>query len=280
MSTSHSRRRFLKSTLCYSALGLGVFGMSRSALGAEPYGSFRMGLQSYSLRNFTFAEALDKIAELGLKHVELYPGHLDHNKVSSAELADAKKLMADKGITPDAYGVVGFTNDEAAARKVFEFAKALGLRAISADPSENSFDMLDKLVEEYEIPIAIHNHGPKHHWGKPEVILAAVKDHNKRIGLCADTGHFLRADVDPIEAIRLLKGRVYGIHVKDFVSESEEVIAGDGKLDMPGLFKELAAQQFDGACSVEYELNPEDPMEGIRQGLSNAQAAIASLGSA
>ncbi len=278
MRSTPTRREFLVSTACISAVGLGILGTPRTAAAADnPYGKLRMGLQSYTLRSFKFEEALKKINELGLHHVELFPGHLDHAKASKAEVFDAKKRMADLGITPDAYGVTGFDTDEAAARKVFDFAKELGLRSISADPKENSFDMLDKLVEEYKIPIAIHNHGPHHHWGKPEVILAAVKDHHKLIGLCADTGHFLRADVDPVAAVKLLKGRVFGLHVKDFVSEEKEVIAGDGKLDMYALFKEMYAQNFEGACSVEFELNPEDPMAGVRKGLSNAQEAVARL---
>ena len=278
MQSTPTRREFLTHTVGLSAAGLGILAAPRFALAADkPYGKLRMGLQSYTLRNFTFDEALKKINELGLHHVELFPGHLDHTKASKAEIADAKKRMADLDIAPDAYGVTGFTTDEAVARKVFDFARELGLRSISADPKEDSFDMLDKLVEEYEIPIAIHNHGPHHHWGKPEVILAAVKNHHKLIGLCADTGHFLRADVDPVAAVKLLKGRVFGLHVKDFVSEEKEVVAGDGKLDMYALFKELAAQNFDGACSVEFELDPEDPMAGIRKGLANASAAVARL---
>ncbi len=280
MFTRITRRDFLRTTASISAVSLGAFKLSRSVFAEAPYGDFRMGLQSYSLRNFPFYEALDKIGALGLKHVELFSGHLDHNTVSKDELAEAKKRMADQGITPDAYGVVPFSEDEAAARKIFNFAQVVGLRSISADPNEKSFDLLDTLVEEYKIPIAIHNHGPHHHWGRPEVILDAIKDHHELIGLCADTGHFLRADVDPVEAIRMLKGRVYGVHVKDFVSEDEEVIAGNGKLDMGGLFKELAAQDFDGACSVEFELNPDDPMDGIRKGLKNASTAIGRLGTA
>lgn len=272
MNGTMSRRGFIGAAVAGVA-GIGL----RGAYGAGPYGDLRMGLQSYSLRHFSFDEALKKINELGLGYVELYPNHLDHNKVSKSELADAKKRMADLGIQADAYGVVPFSTDEAAARKIFDFGKALGLRSISADPAEDSFDLLDTLVAEYEIPVAIHNHGPHHKWGKPEVILEAVKDHHKLIGLCADTGHFLRADVDPVRAVKLLSGRVYGLHVKDFVSEHEEVVAGDGKLDLKALFAETSKQNFNGACSIEYELNPEDPMAGIRKGLSNVRAAVAEI---
>ena len=272
-----TRRSFLKAAgTSLAAVGLGALG-TRATGAAEAYGGLRMGIQSYSLRHFPFDEAMDKVAELGLGYVELYPGHLDHSKVTEAALSEAIKRMEGLGIVPDAYGVNGFDEDEAAARKIFDFAKRLGLRSISADPTPSSFDMLDKLVEEYQIPIAIHNHGPHHRWGKPEVILEAVKDHHQLIGLCADTGHFLRADVDPVKAIKLLHGRVFGLHIKDFISEKEEAIAGDGKLDLKALIAEVRAQDFDGACSIEFELSPEDPMAGIRAGLSNVRKAVSSL---
>lgn len=269
-----SRRTFLKA----SGAAVLATGLSTTrCFAAGPYGDFRVGIQSYSFRSFSFEEAMQKISDLGLHHVELFSGHLDHNTVTKESLIEAKEQLKGYGLQCDAYGVSGFSTDEAAARKIFEFGKVLGLRSLSADPTQDSFDMLDKLVEEYQIPIAIHNHGPKHHWGKPEVILEAIKDHHPLIGVCADTGHFLRADVDPVAAVKMLKGRVFGLHVKDFISEHEEVVAGDGKLDVQGLFAECKAQGFEGACSIEYELTPEDPTAGIEKGLANIRAAVAGL---
>lgn len=268
-----TRRTFLNAA---AATTLGIVA-SPFAHAADAYGGLRMGMQSYTYRSFSLPDFLKKVASLDLHHVELFPGHLDHNKATKAELTDAKKMMDDLDISMDAYGVTGFNTDEAAARKVFEFGKFMGIRSISADPKQDSFDMLDKLVEEYDIPIAIHNHGPNHHWGKPEVILEAVKDHHKLIGLCADTGHFLRAGVDPVKAIKILKGRVFGLHVKDFISEHKEVVAGDGKLDLKALIKEVQSQNFDGACSIEFELDPKDPTAGVQKGLSNIREAVSSL---
>jgi inosose dehydratase len=267
-----SRRSFL----AISGAALGFAGLARAA--DDAYGGFRMGVQTYSFRNFSFADALVKTRELGLSHVELYPGHLDHASVTPAQLAEAKQRMADAGITADAYGVVPFSQDEAAARKIFDFAKEVGILSISADPAADSFELLDRLLEEYKIPVAIHNHGPHHQWGDPNVIHAAIKDHHPLIGLCADTGHFLRAGVDPIEALRILRGRFFGMHVKDFVGEETETIIGEGNLDLKGLIAEMQAQAYAGPCALEYELSPEDPMAGMRQGLANFRAAVAALG--
>lgn len=273
---SISRRNFLKVTGVAAATT--AMSLPNIAHAAAPYGNLRMGLQSYSLRHFSFDEAIQKINELGLHHVELYPGHLSHN-IDAEALKEAQKKLSDLDIHCDAYGVINFKADEATARKVFDFAKALNMISISANPSMDSFDMLDKLVEEFQIPIAIHNHGPQDKkWGLPEQIYAAVKDHHPLIGSCTDTGHFLRSGVDPVDAIKLLKGRVFGLHVKDFVSEEEEAIAGDGKLNLKALIAELNEQEFKGTCSIEYELDKEDPIAGIQKGLDNIKAAVKSLG--
>lgn len=244
---------------------------------ADPYGGFRMGVQTYSLRAFGFPDAVKKIQAMGLHYCELFPGHVSHEGPGRMKLAESKKLLADAGIQPDSYGVTGFSKDEAAARRVFDFAKELGLRAISADPANDSFDLLDKLVEEYKIPIAIHNHGPRSKWETPEKILAAVKDHHPLIGLCCDTGHFLRSDIDPVHAIKVMKGRVFGFHIKDFKTAEEEASAGDARLNIAALLAEARAQKFDGPCSLEYELNEKDPIAGMEKGLANFKKAVASL---
>lgn len=283
---TYSRRDFVRvSAAAGAAIGLqsallsDVFGAPEKAApkktGNDPYGGFRMGVQSYSFRHFPFPEAVERTKKLGLKYIELFPGHVDHTKVDGK---DAKKLMEDAGVIPDSYGVVGFSKDEAASRKIFEFAKMLGLKSISADPTTDSFDSLDKLVAEYKIPIAIHNHGPNHKWGKPEVILAAIKDHHPLIGICNDTGHYLRANVDPVEATKILKGRVFGFHIKDFIDEKQEAPAGDARLKIAPLLKEARAQKFNGPCSLEYELSEDNPDAGMAKGLENFRKAVASLG--
>ena len=138
---------------------------------------------------------------------------------SPEKIAEVKKKVADLGLTISAHGVNPFTKDEAASRKQFEFAKALGIPTLSADPDPDSFDHLDKLVKEFDIRVAIHNHGPRHRYNKVVDVLRAVEKHDERIGACADLGHYIRSGEKPTEVIRLLKGRLYGIHLKDFAEE-------------------------------------------------------------
>ena len=186
-----------------------------------------------------------------------------------------KKLCAEYGVTPVAYGVQGFTKNTDANRKNFELGKALGLKYISADPSPDSFDSLDKLVAEYKIAIAIHPHGPVgngklHRWYSAEVILAAVKDHNPLIGSCLDTGHLIRAAqlgkrLDPAAEVRAMGARNFGIHLKDHDNERKtDVVIGKGALDVAALLRALRDVKFAYLISIEYEAKPEEPTADVK----------------
>ncbi|MDA1177736.1 MAG: sugar phosphate isomerase/epimerase [Planctomycetota bacterium] len=175
-----------------------------------------------------------------------------------------------------------FTADAAASRRIFELAKALGARCITADPDPNALASLDVLVREFDIRIAIHNHGPGHRYNKVVDVLRVIEDHDERIGACADLGHYIRSGEKPLEVIRLLKGRLYGIHLKDFATmaaDAKGVILGRGHLDVQAVFGALVDAKFplDGALSLEYEENPQDPIDDIRQCVAVAKQALAKL---
>ena len=262
--TRLSRRRFLGTT----AAGAAALSWPRRARAAAPVG-FLLGIQSYSLRNFPVDEALDDIQELGLHTVEFFEKHLAVG--SSQEQIDAmKQNLAKRDIKLLAHGVNGFGKDEAANRRIFEFAKKAGIRNISADPSPDAFGNLDKLVAEYDIRIAIHNHGPGARYNKVEDVLKAIQGHHKLIGACADLGHYIRSGEDPVRVIRMLEGRLYGIHLKDFdqpKGDAKGVILGKGHLDVVEVFKALKKVEFpaDGALSIEYEEHAENPMPDLRE---------------
>jgi sugar phosphate isomerase/epimerase len=189
-----------------------------------------------------------------------------------------KKKFAELDLTCLGYGVSKFTKDHEANRKLFEFARKVGIRNLTADPDSGSFDSLDKLVSEFDIRIAIHNHGPSHRYNKVTDVLNAIRDHDPKIGACADLGHYIRSGEDPVEVIRLLKGRLYGVHLKDFAEKKEKtegVILGKGHLDVPGVFRALAQVDFpaDGSLSLEYEENKDNPLADIRECLAIARSA-------
>jgi sugar phosphate isomerase/epimerase len=264
--------------MAYGAATAAMLGTRRSARAAEgAYGGFNLGLQSYTLRNFTVDQALSAIRDWNLHSVEFTDGHFS-SKSSPADIEAMKSKTQAMGIKIMGHGVNPFTKDHEANRRWFEFAKAAGIRNLSADPTEEAFDSLDKLCEEYQIRIAIHNHGPGARYDKVSDVLRAVKGHHPLIGACADLGHYIRSAEDPVRAINLLEGRLFGIHLKDFAEQkakTEGVILGRGHLDVVGVFKALRKVNFpaDGCLSLEYEENPKDPMADVKACLAVAAEA-------
>ena len=144
-------------------------------------------------------------------------------------LEDAKRALAEAGVTLAGYGVVPLGGDADANRRIFEFAKSLGLEYVSADPDPEAFDAVDKLVEEFGVAVGIHNHGPGHRYAKIETISDAIKDHHHKIGCCIDTGHFLRSREDPVDAAEAFAGRTYGVHLKDVKDANDLHGSGQGR---------------------------------------------------
>lgn len=265
--------------------GLGLGGVeritaARAAAKADLYGPFKMGLQSYSLRGYKIngqadrAKALELTRKLGLHYWEAYPNHIPYT-LSAAELNKVQGQLKEAGVRVAGYGVIPFTKDAAAARKYFEFARTMGIDYLSADPALDSFDVLDKLVEEYGVGVGIHNHGPGHHYAEIDVIAATIKDHHPKIGCCIDTGHFLRSREDPVRAAEVFKGRIYGVHLKDVKDAVHFSILGQGDLRTRDLLKALAAQNYKQIVALEYEEKPEDPVADVETCLKYVQKIIA-----
>ena len=275
------RRTFLAST-SVAAAAAATYQFSPVALAAGK-NTLKLGIQLYSLRGYKDrAVALKHAKDLGFEQVEFYSGMLEIDS-SAEEIAKTKKQVADLGLTISAHGVNRMSKDEKASRKIFEFAKALGIRNITADPDPDSFEILDKLVKEYDIRIAIHNHGPQHRYNKVVDVLHAIEKYDPRIGACADLGHYIRSGEQPTEVIRLLKGRLYGVHLKDFAEMKDKtkgVILGKGHLNVLAVFNALIETGFpaDGALSLEYEENPSDPLADIRECVEVSRAALRQLG--
>lgn len=239
------------------------------------YGPFKMSFQSYSLRHFESPDDfLAQAEKLDLPYVELWRGHLAISS-SSAEIDTFKSRLQGAGLQPAAFGVERFTADHEQNRTLFDFGKKLGVQNLSADPAKDAFSSLQDLVQEYDIRIAIHNHGPEdERWKRPEWILEAVQDLDPRIGSCADLGHFIRADVDPVEAIRMLGSRVLGVHLKDFNAEGQDVVVGTGRLDLVGALAALQEIGFDGPLSLEYEGDRENPVPKMLEALAVVRQAV------
>ena len=267
-----SRRTFISAATSL----LAAPAVHRRAAAAD--GGLQVGIQLFSLRGYPVDEALRHAKEIGFRFVEFYPGM--YPLASTPEqIAAMNKRLADLGLSISGHGVNGFKGDAAANRRVFEFAKAAGIRTLTADPAPEAFPSLEDLVKEFDIRVAIHNHGPKHRYNKVLDVLRAIERQDERIGACADLGHFIRSGENPVEVIRLLKGRLYGVHLKDFQEQQEKtqgVILGKGHLDVPAVFAALEQVKFpaDGALSLEYEENPKNPLADIRECLDVARSAL------
>jgi sugar phosphate isomerase/epimerase len=264
------------------ALGQGLSAGTSRQTPEGPYGPFKMGLQSYSLRGYTaggkpdLVKALKVTHELGLSYWESYIAHIPV-VTDAARVAEYKKLAASEGVTVIGYGVMRFTKDHDANRKIFEFARLLGVGYLSADPDPDSFDSLDRLVEEYGIAVGIHNHGPGHRYDTIDKIARVIKGRHEKVGCCVDTGHFLRSREDPVRAVEVFGKRTYGVHLKDVKDATRFTVLGKGDLRTVDLLKALARIRYEYCLAIEYEEHPENPFEEIRECLAAARAAAAAL---
>jgi len=264
----------------------GLLALTASVAQAEPIpddcktGGFAIGCQAWSFNHYTVLEAIEKTAAAGGKVMELYPGQklspanpvpFNHDSPDDQIQAVQAKL-AQCHVRAVNYGVVDIPKDEAGARKVFAFAKKLGLYGLTTE-SIGSLDTIEKLVKEYDVRVGIHDHprrpqDPAYRNWDPNFILSLVKDRDARIGACADTGHWLRSGLEPLDCLRILKGRIMSAHLKDLNEKSpqaHDVPYGTGVADVAVLLDELKSQHFDGNISVEYEHNWETSVPEIAQ---------------
>jgi sugar phosphate isomerase/epimerase len=274
------RRSFLK-TAGIAAAGLALGGArgtcawaDGSAPDASPHAEklgWRLGSQAYTFRNLSFFDAVDQIAAIGLGYVEAYPGQtLSKEKpgvrmdvgLGAADRQAIKTRLAATGVRMVGFGVCPLNANEAEARKTFDFAKDMGVTTVVSEPPEDAFDLLDKLCNEYQINLAIHNHPkPSHYWDY-RTVLKVCKDRSKRIGACCDTGHWMRSGIRPLEALKALEGRIVSFHLKDLNEfgkpGAHDVPWGTGKANMREILAEIHRQKFQGVFVAEYEhMSPE-----------------------
>jgi len=232
-------------------------------------GGIALGCQAWTFREFTVMEAIQKTAEVGGKVIEFYPDQkfspeqpglkFDHNATDEM-VAAVKAQLGKYGIRAVNYGVVNIPNDEAGARKIFEFAKKFELYGITTESVE-ALDTIEKLVKEYDIRVGFHNHprqpdNPGYKMWDPHYVLSVVKDRDPRIGSTADVGHWVRSGLDPVACLKILRGRIISTHLKDLNEKSpnaHDVPFGTGVSNIPAILGELKRQHFNGNASIEYE---------------------------
>jgi len=264
---------------CTLGVAWGVFALHTNAaqttVGPEyRVGGFVLGCQAYMFHRFTAFEAIERTAAAGGRTIEFYPGQslspddkqskVDPNATDET-IQKLKAKAKQHGLLIVNFGVVSIPRDEAGARQVFDFAKTLGVRAITVEPSADQIDLIEKLIEEYN-KRASH---PEYKLWDPKYVFSLVKDRDPRFGVCADVGHWTRSGVDAVAGLKIFEGRVISVHLKDII-ESGNPDAGDlplglGVTNVKGILRELRRQKFDGNISIEYERDWENTVADIAQ---------------
>lgn len=243
------------------------------AFSAEP--GLKLGLQSWTCRNMTFEQVVAFAEKHQIKYLQLISKHMDPNDPAELNLRK-KALLEAKDMTVYTFGVNGTSMDKEANRKLFEFARLMGIKMIIVEPKNQAqWDNLEELVKEYDIKLAIHNHGLGTVYGDPATVQAVLAKRDKRIGVCLDVGWVTAAGFDAAEVFRNYNGRVFDLHFKDKIVETGadgkkvpvDTEIGKGAANYPGLFAEIKKSGWSGVAAIETDSKAfaEDPNRLVKE---------------
>ena len=274
-----TRRAFLTSAT--AALSLPLVGRSAHAARATADRSpLKIGVASYSMRKFTLDQTLAMARQLNVRYMTFKDVHIPRTDSPDALRATRAKIEA-AGITIMGGGTITMENDPARIRKDFEYAKAAGFPLVFASPDPAALDTVEGLVKEFDIKLAIHNHGPEDKWyPRPDDAYNAIKGRDPRMGLCVDIGHTSRTGTDFVKAITAYKDRVLDMHVKDLsdpMNRDSQVEVGRGVFDFPRLFKTLLEIGYAGQVGLEYEIKEDDPLPGMIESIAYMRGVLAAV---
>ena len=238
-------------------------------------------LATYSVRKFTRAQCISMTKELGVKYVNVKSFHLPY-ETAPAELAAAVKEFSSAGLKIAGGGSVDLMKDsDDAMRSRFDYAKACGMPMIVVATRPALLPRIEKFAKQYNIKIAIHNHGPEDkEFPSPDVALKAVRNMDSRMGVCVDVGHTMRTGVDVVECIRMAGPRLYDVHVKDLRSledRKSQCAVGEGVAPTPAIFRQLLKMKYPYVVSLEYEAEAESPMPGMAKSFAYMRGLLAGL---
>ena len=274
MSKNLSRRQLIKSGL-FTAAGVSFIGKASAYNGSieklparDEWQNFKIGIASYTFRKLSVDDTIKAMKRLNLSYISIKDFHLSLDTTVAERKVLIQKLK-DAGITALSCGNITMQNDEKDIRRAFDYAKDCGIPTIVCSPHPDSLPLLDKMVKEYNIKLAIHNHGPEDkRFPSPYDVMKAVANYDNRIGLCIDVGHTARAKVNPAEAIVKCKDRLYDLHFKDIAStepNGKTIEAGRGVLDLSSIIGALQKIKYPYLVSIEYEEQENDPLPSVSE---------------
>ena len=244
----------------------------------------KLGVASYSLRNFPRQQAIEMTRSLGVRYINFKSVHLDYNAPPN-EFASARAQLAAAGLELVGGGMITFETDtDDGVKKYFDYAKAAGMPIIVCTCKASMLPRIEKFARQYDIKIAIHNHGPEDpNFPSPYDVLKAVKGMDPRIGLCIDWGHTVRAGADVVRATADAGARLHDMHAKDlrdFSSADSQCVVGEGKMPVAEIFRQLRSMRYPGYVNLEYEIEPDNPLPGMKQSMAYMRGAISGLATA
>lgn len=304
---------YFKASLLLFVLALAINTQNATAQKTPESLGWKLGTQAYSFRMFTFEEALNKADSIGIKYVQGFPGQkigagiegtMDYHMPASKR-DSVLQLLKKKGITILSYGVVT-PNTENDWKQLFEFAKGMGLKQFASEPDPKFIPLVSKLADEYKVNVAFHNHPrPSRYWS-PDTLIKYTAGYSKRLGSCADIGHWVRSGLDPVQMMKKLQGRIFELHMKDLHEKPNaeytafqmsrpgpgqdvhgqvanrpqppagphDVPWGTGISNIKAVLEELKRQNFKGPIFAEYEYNWMNNAPEIAQSLKYVREVV------
>ncbi len=258
---------------------------AESTAAADQLG-WQLDMHARTLKSYNLFDAMDKTAALGIKYFSFSASvpfesttQISVLKLTDAQIKKIKEHAAKKGLTfVNAY--LPLTENEAECRKGFEFARKIGVDVIVSEPKPEALDTVEKLCKEYNIKVAIHDHPQPSHYWNPQTVLAAIKGRSALIGACADTGHWVRSGLDPVDCLKQLQGHIICLHFKDLNEKkrtAHDSPWGTGVGNAKEMMTELKRQNFKGAFCIEYEYNWNNNLPELAQCAKFFNATCATL---
>ncbi len=253
---------------------------SLSGAQAAPSG-FKLGVASYSLRKFSRTQAIQMVKQLNTPYINIKEYHLPLRSTPD-EIGAARKEFQEAGLIVLGGGNIPFQlDDDADIRHKFEYAKLAGMPILVCAPTAQTLPKLERFVKEYDIKIAIHNHGrTDKHFPTPQSALKFVNSMDPRCGLCVDVGHTAETGVDVVDSIREAGSRLLDVHIKDtsdLADASKQTPVGEGKMPVAAIFRQLTQMNYQGGVMLEYEVDENDPLPGMATSFAYMRGVLAGM---
>ncbi|MGA2267107.1 MAG: sugar phosphate isomerase/epimerase [Bryobacteraceae bacterium] len=284
MKLHTTRRNFLGAAAGIAGLSAAGVSPASAKIEPEPWG-IKLGIATYTFRSFDRAKTIEMLKVVQAPWTSIKDGvHFAYNSTPQ-ELKQARAEFDAAGLKVTSAGNISLAKDDPDdIRQRFEIVRNLGLSMMVCIPTHSNIRTVEKFVKEYDMKIAIHNHGPEQKdFPSPQSVLEAVRDMDPRVGLCIDVGHTARTGVDVVESIALAGKRLFDMHVKDlrdFKSRDSQCDVGEGVMPLPAIFKQLKKMNYQGCVNLEYEINAKDPLPGVLRSMFYMRGVLAGLAAA